>query len=527
MRRQRFHKPAASVSLFPFLAVLICTMGSLIVLLVLMVQLARVHAKSVAEQRTEEEEAEYAAKAAKRRQELEDYQWRRDVLEQQRTELAAKLADKRLELSHLEDHIRRLEQRWKQLEAELAELQRLREAGQQGQAQIRSELDRLQALIDQQRKRLAEAREEAARRQRSFTIIPYQGPRGTRRRPIYVECTESGIIIQPEGIVLRPKDFAGPLGPGNPLDAALRAIREYWARVEGDDAGEPYPLLVVRPDGAVAYSMARAAMASWEDEFGYELVDADMVLEYPPSDPTLKRLLEATVETSRQRQALLAAAMPSRFDTRALDRFALPERPAKSPAGGSSGGPRGSRHGRASGTERPAPFRPAGASPQDRLGDRAAEKASPAASGEPSQRSKPGAPDRSELDDGAPGTGGGAAMKSMALSRGANWALPNATPRATGITRPIAVECFPDRLVILPDRGGVGQPRVVPLTGSVHASIEEFVSAIWTHMEQWGMAVAGGYWKPVLKVTVGLGAEQRFRELKILLEDSGIEVQRR
>ena len=51
MRRPRFRKPAVKMSLFPFLAVLICTMGALIVLLVTVVQQARVHASLVSEDR--------------------------------------------------------------------------------------------------------------------------------------------------------------------------------------------------------------------------------------------------------------------------------------------------------------------------------------------------------------------------------------------------------------------------------------------------------------------------------------------
>ena len=50
MRRPSTRKPATSVSLFPFLAVLVCTMGALIVLLVLVVQLARVQADTITEE---------------------------------------------------------------------------------------------------------------------------------------------------------------------------------------------------------------------------------------------------------------------------------------------------------------------------------------------------------------------------------------------------------------------------------------------------------------------------------------------
>ena len=70
-------------------------------------------------------------------------------------------------------------------------------------------------------------------------LIPYDGPNGTRRRPIYIECTEFGVIIQPEGLILRADDFSGPLGPGNPLDIALRAIREHIERTAGDKAASP------------------------------------------------------------------------------------------------------------------------------------------------------------------------------------------------------------------------------------------------------------------------------------------------
>ena len=40
MIRRRFRKQAVTMALFPFLAVLVCTMGALIVLLVMVVQQA-------------------------------------------------------------------------------------------------------------------------------------------------------------------------------------------------------------------------------------------------------------------------------------------------------------------------------------------------------------------------------------------------------------------------------------------------------------------------------------------------------
>ena len=54
----------------------------------------------------------------------------------------------------------------------------------------------------------------------------------------------------------------------------------------------------------------------------------------------------------------------------------------------------------------------------------------------------------------------------------------------------------------------------------------EFVSKIWDRIEQWGIAVAGGYWKPVLRRHVAQGADERFEEMQTLLDGSGLEVQR-
>ena len=51
-------------------------------------------------------------------------------------------------------------------------------------------------------------------------------------------------------------------------------------------------------------------------------------------------------------------------------------------------------------------------------------------------------------------------------------------------------------------------------------------SKLWARVESWGIAVAGGYWKPVLNVQVTPGAEQRFEELRVLLDGSGLEVRR-
>lgn len=652
MRQVRARRAEIGISLFPFLAVLICTMGALIVLLVLVVQQARVQADTVTDQLAEQAREERVAQQRREEQEEEDYLWKAEILKQQRNELTDRLSDGRLQLGHLEDHIRRLELRLRQLQAEWAELSSDGLDRPEDRTAARDELSRLQDLLDSQRQRLKDAQQELAKRQRSFSIIPYDGPHGTRRRPIYIECRESGIIIQPEGIVLGPQDLAGPLGPGNPLDASLRAIREFWDRTEGESKlGEPYPLLIVRSDGAVAYARARAAMANWDDQFGYELVDSDMPLDFPTPDPALRDVLQTAVATARQRQAMLAAAMPRRFAAPPPDSFRLAEAdngwanagqgwddapdnradrgvgssgrsggtsqamasgarglgtgslsgsganrpvPATGSAAmaqtrnGSHGMPEAfsnhADHGLASGESSPggSEFRAAGTgSGPGGLGGQHALSSSYAAGPVGSQQGSPaaGAPGsntaghqagadggplggqqggaRQNAGGAQPGSGGQAGPnlgavggasgsagndpadraaqspcadslpESIARQRGANWALPQTAFTSTGITRPIHVELHHDRLVILPDRGDHRDPQTLPFQGTMRRSIPPFVSGVWNHTERWGMAVAGGYWKPVIRVQVAPDAHHRFRELEALMQDSGIEVEQR
>ena len=116
------------------------------------------------------------------------------------------------------------------------------------------------------------------------------------------------LIIQPLGIRLAKDEFVPPLDTGNMLDAALLAIREYWQQYDlTGNEGSPYPLLVVRPSGAETYVLARRAMKSWDDEFGYELVEADKELEFGARDQQLAAKVNEAVEDARRRQRFLTA----------------------------------------------------------------------------------------------------------------------------------------------------------------------------------------------------------------------------
>lgn len=333
MTRRNRRQPIG-IALFPFLAVLICTMGALIVLLVLTVQQARKSA--VAEQAARALEAvpkgpsqDELDRIARLKQERDDALWRREILEQSRTQAQEEFARARDELSHLEGHIRELQDKARALISQAQKVDSGKNLDNEELEKARQEAERLKAEIARREAELLE-KSKTQTGEQWYALLPYDGPNGTRRRPIYIECSDQGIVVQPEGIALSPEDFQGPMGPGNPLDAVLRAIREHLARNSGGAKVDPYPLLVVRPSGVVAYSVARSAMKSWEDEFGYELVDDETKLAYGQPDPALVATLEREVGLARNRQKAFAASMPRRyqeeepltsFSTSSLDGF--------------------------------------------------------------------------------------------------------------------------------------------------------------------------------------------------------------
>lgn len=560
-RRVRQH---AGVSLFPFLAVLICIMGALVVLLVLMVARVGTEAKAIAEAPPAADSPE----VQKLREQLEDAQWRRELLEQQRAEKTQELAEQREELEHLEDHIRRLKEQAQQLIARAQQIDKGARLKDPDLAAAEAEVNRIKQEISRKQAKLDARRQEHQAVQRSYALIPYDGPQGTRRRPIYIECSEYGIVLQPEGIVFKPDDFNGPMGPGNPLDAALRTIREYLATAEQGKGGDAYPLLVVRPGGVLSYGAARAALKSWDDEFGYELISEEKKLVFGEPNAALAALLKESVAAARMRQAVLVAAMPRRFQgDEPLVSFDPESLPGESGGGGSAASGRmrgggvgpgtggaGVGFGPVSADGRPAPTASGtangGANGPSEAGQPVASGAPPSAAG-PYGGSRPAqsggqtaAANQPKMQHGSDprqaGTPGGVAgalsgkVKPLGgkvvsgKGRGSNWGLPGATGRVTAITRPINVAILADRVVLIPERGDTRPAQQLLISPELtQPEADAFVEGVQNEMHGWGLAVEGGYWKPVLEIEVAPDAEHHFRDLQTALQGSGFEVQRK
>jgi len=526
-------------------------MGSLIVIIVVLARQARVQASQAA-----------AAKAAEAQTDLdaarEMARWKVSVLAEAVPKARADLAAMRLRLGSIEDHSRRLREQLAGLEEAAKQLQALGPRGESQRRQAESELAALRARLADAERQLVEARRAAANRTKSYAVVPYEGPNATRRRPIYLECRAEAIVLQPEGIELVESDFEGPTGAGNPLDRAIRALRQSMlsrGQIKGDGSDEPYPLLLVRPGGIAAYYAARAALKSWKGEVGYELIGEDWRLAFPKADPALAQSARDAVEQyraeQREKKALLAAYAGPRSGPvyRVAPRGGVireggPEDdlPA-APRGEKPAPPPGGRAAVAAPGRSPAAQRlPEGTIPQPR--SKSDEKAAPpdpsarilrpgewlpeenASRGKRSGESLPEekAP-RSKRDDEEkkehnPKT------KSLAETRGRNWGLPNAARGSVGVARPVRVGCHPDRLEILPESGDTPS-QIIPLGQRTDDFMDAFVAAIWDHMKGWGIAGRGMYWRPILKFDVAPQAEPRYAEVRTLLDGSGLEVQSR
>ncbi|MCA9238500.1 MAG: hypothetical protein KDA44_23675, partial [Planctomycetales bacterium] len=319
MSKRRASQSADAIALFPFLAVLLCTMGGLLVLLVVLSEAAKrlpVRAEPVAVAAADPAEAE---RAAALQADLLTLQAQQTRLEDMARQAADRLANEQARLSHSEQQERQLEHELAKLHIALEQLAAAEDHQSVDRNQAEAELKRLQQLVVDTEDQLENLRSQEGG-PKSYAIVPYRGANGTFRKPIFIECTADAVIIQPEGIKLTAEDFVMANRAGNPLAAAVRAARERLnqdaARAGAAEAPDAYPLLIVRPDATDAYFVAMRAIRAWDDDFGYEFVDSDWKLQYPAIDPVLADVMNHAVMQARDRMQMLAQAAPSRFSVR-------------------------------------------------------------------------------------------------------------------------------------------------------------------------------------------------------------------
>lgn len=602
MRKRVTSDSGNTVSLFPFLAVLLCTMGALLVLLVVLAQRAGERALASVESAPQEQstatvepvqvassDTEETDKLAKRLDEVRTYLEKLAKLRQQVDERLRAEQDK---LTHLEEHTRRLEHELARLSVAAEQLKAAEEDQAVDQEQAERELTRIRSLIEDKEKQVAKLQEET-KGKRSYAIVPFQDKEGTTVQRIYIECRGDGVVVQPEGIVFDGDDFFAADWSGNPLAQVVRATQQHLqanARAAGrPDGFVPLPLLIVRPDGIIQHSAARKALEAAKIGFGLDFVGGKHELTYPvPFDPILAKKQNHARMNARQALIQHIASAPRQYRKK-LEAFAVR----------SGGIGVGSSQAKAALFDR---LRQSGDSPSDgeggeslaggssqdgdstwgdsQLGNLGAEKEinqaaegmasgdSLAANGNTDQGeqiqlgglSAPAESSSNQISGGAPAAGsagvqGGSAEGEMAAGNTAQNAasgqqgasgnqLELSDERASKetvanlggkrsrnsvpIQRPIQVVVRRDQFAVLPSRhvsnaSQTQEGTVISMNQSVKQIGAELVVALREHMNDWGIAGRGLYWKPVLNLKVGPDGEATALRLAQLLSKSGIE----
>ena len=72
-------------------------------------------------------------------------------------------------------------------------------------------------------------------------------------------------------------------------------------------------MLLVRPDGIAAFYVAREALTSVDVAYGYELIEDDWKLKFPPLDSRLQEVQLAALNDARRQLQTLRRAAPRQF----------------------------------------------------------------------------------------------------------------------------------------------------------------------------------------------------------------------
>jgi hypothetical protein len=289
-------------SLFPFLAVLVCTLGTLILMLVLVTSNSNDSARrrmESANKKIEESARTGAITQAKAKTLLAEAEFRATEFVGQRDLQTADLEKRRLELAHVDDHINRLAE---ELDLLNREAERAMESSSASVVIDQTQIEKLKSEIQQEQQQLQHALQKKKGQPPRVVIVPHRGRNGSQRRPIYLECLTNGLVIQPEGVRVSLRQLVDTERGANPLGDALQSARLHWMKIH-QDPDPPYPLLVVRPDGINTYMLARIALTDWDDQFGYELVPSEVELAFPNSDPTLQQKLAQAVQQASDQQS--------------------------------------------------------------------------------------------------------------------------------------------------------------------------------------------------------------------------------
>jgi hypothetical protein len=332
-----------SITLFPFLAVLVCAMGSLILLLLVMTRKIRHDQQAEFEQSAQVSAAELPPDRSAELSQLQNeirairasmesraeanqklrvvLEERQTVVEQQQAELdgllqkvdaeaaaskspeqlAASVAELREKEAELLRKLSKSEQALLEKRERLAEAE---DAGKEAELLLHQKMSALVSL----RKQVDEAKKKAVAATGTETLLEFSNATGTSRVPIVVDITKNGFEILPNGIRITPADMESFPVRDNPLLSAILAIHKHRS---GDSISEePYVLLLVRPDGCLLFYGAQRILVESKIHYGYELLETDRVVETGEPDLLEPPVVQVAMkEAFRRRENLYAKLM--------------------------------------------------------------------------------------------------------------------------------------------------------------------------------------------------------------------------
>ncbi|MBC7821004.1 MAG: hypothetical protein IAG10_29310 [Planctomycetaceae bacterium] len=350
---RRHRNNTAKVSLFPFLDVLVCTMGSLILLLLVATSRIRAAAVERAKQAAMQERLKseepptpvpvpivVATEPEPEDDPTPEWQTRVEQLTEERDSLRNQLSQMKNRLATAQSAVMRTKVKAASTEDRLKEIRTQQAEAASERQRLQAEIDSLQSDLTDAELRLAKAAERQKTAKSKFAFLPFDGRTGTTKRPILIECTQEHIRFLPEDVRLTPAELNGFTSGFNPLLIASRELVHYWKayeRVHSADADptkdadsfetdlavlndkerEPYVLLLVRPNGAVAFHIAKGFLSQLKVPHGYELVTDDMEIDSSNPDPEAKKICQAAVtQVLSERDKLLLALTRNRDQQR-------------------------------------------------------------------------------------------------------------------------------------------------------------------------------------------------------------------
>jgi hypothetical protein len=334
-----------SVGLFAFLDVLMSTMGSLI--LVLMVVSPKIRQEKIAKAATEVARDVVKVEPAPAAKPVLTPAPTPVVPKRETIDLNAKFATRVAELSGQADDKRRaavdaqraasaererfqqIHSNREQLERELAELRAAKDHTLASVQDLSAEGVKVESELAKRGSRLRKIRDHIAHESTEYAFVAYDGVSGTTRRPIVIECVDNQIKFLQEDIALTSADITGFTSAANPLLAGAEALLDYWSTHSAPNDPKPYVLMVVRPSGTLSYYRARNLLERMKAPFGYELLAEDQKLAAPtPDAQAVVACREAIAKAIAKRESVFG-------DVFATGGSLNPRKPSRAGSGGS------------------------------------------------------------------------------------------------------------------------------------------------------------------------------------------------